>query len=170
MLGFPAHGHVCLFGLDGAVTRTAKVREATWEEMCEACLHERATREGTAFVPFDAIGDYDGYVGGRPREDGVHGWGNGRNGPALRRIRDKGAEPYEGSVRFVHAVRQARLRCAVVASSADGRDVARGRRLRGRPAPGACPQAARGLGTDPTWVAVFEDAVAGDLAELLEDR
>ena len=148
MLGLPAHVRACLFDLDGVLTQTAKVHAAAWKEMFDGYLRERATREGAAFVPFDAVGDYDEYVDGRPRADGVrtflaargielpegspqdppgaetvNGLGNRKNELVLRRIREDGVEPYEGSVRFLHAVRAAGLRCAVVSSSANCRDV-----------------------------------------------
>ncbi|MFJ9821869.1 HAD family hydrolase [Streptomyces sp. NPDC101151] len=204
MLGLPAHVRVCLFDLDGVLTRTAKVHAAAWKEMFDSYLRDRATREGTEFVPFDAVDDYDEYVDGRPREDGVrtflaargvhlpegapddppetetvNGLGNRKNGLVLRRIREDGVEPYEGSVRFVHAARDAGLRCAVVSSSANCRDVlaaagiedlfeeridgvvAHERGLRGKPAPDTYLEAARRLGTDPADAAVFEDALAG---------
>ncbi|MFJ9865982.1 HAD family hydrolase [Streptomyces sp. NPDC101165] len=204
MLGLPARVRSCLFDLDGVLTQTAKVHAAAWKEMFDTYLRERATREGTQFVPFDAVDDYDEYVDGRPRADGVrtflaargvhlpegtpddtpqaetvNGLGNRKNDLVLRRIREDGVEPYEGSVRFVHAVREAGLRCAVVSSSANCRDVlaaagiedlfdqridgvvATERRLRGKPAPDTYLEAARVLGTDPDAAAVFEDALAG---------
>lgn len=204
MLGLPAHVRACLFDLDGVLTRTATVHAAAWKEMFDDYLRERATREGTEFVPFDAVDDYDEYVDGRPREDGVrtflasrgvhlpegtpddapqaetvNGLGNRKNALVLRRIREDGVEPYEGSVRFVHAARDAGLRCAVVSSSANCRDVlaaagiedlfeqridgvvAHERRLRGKPAPDTYLEGARVLGTDPDAAAVFEDALAG---------
>lgn len=204
MLGLPAHVRACLFDLDGVLTQTAKVHAAAWKEMFDGYLHEHATREGTAFVPFDAVDDYDEYVDGRPREDGVrtflaargvhlpegspddppesetvNGLGTRKNNLVLRRIREDGVEPYEGSVRFVHAVRKAGLSCAVVSSSANCRDVlvaagiedlfdervdgvvARDRRLRGKPAPDTYLEAARVLGAEPDEAVVFEDALAG---------
>ncbi|MFF5858887.1 HAD family hydrolase [Streptomyces sp. NPDC012751] len=204
MLGLPAHVRACLFDLDGVLTRTAKVHAAAWKEMFDGYLRERANREGTAFVAFDAVRDYDEYVDGRPRADGVrtflaaraielpegaaddppdaetvHGLGNRKNILVLRRIREDGVEPYEGSVRFVRAVREAGLRRAVVSSSANCRDVlvaagiedlfeeridavvAHERRLRGKPAPDTFLEAARRLGTEAGAAAVFEDALAG---------
>ncbi|GAA3138269.1 beta-phosphoglucomutase family hydrolase [Streptomyces echinatus] len=204
MLGLPAHIRACLFDLDGVLTQTAKVHAAAWKEMFDGYLRERATREGTEFVPFDPVHDYDEYVDGRPREDGVrtflaareirlpegspddppeaetvNGLGTRKNDLVLRRIREEGVEAYEGSVRFVHAVRAAGMRCAVVSSSANCRDVlvaagiedlfderidgvvAHERRLRGKPAPDTFLEGARALATEPAEAAVFEDALAG---------
>jgi HAD superfamily hydrolase (TIGR01509 family) len=105
-------------------------------------------REGEHFRPFDAVSDYDEYVDGRPRADGVrtflasrgielpegadddppdretvHGLGNRKNELVLAKIREEGVEAYPGSVAFVHAVRDAKLATAVVSSSANCRDV-----------------------------------------------
>ncbi|MEV6686556.1 beta-phosphoglucomutase family hydrolase [Streptomyces sp. NPDC051130] len=148
MLGLPDHVSACLFDLDGVLTRTAKVHAAAWKEMFDDYLRRRADRDGSAFVPFDAVHDYDEYVDGRPREDGVrtflasrgitlpegtsgdgpdqetvHGLGNRKNELVLRAIREQGVESYEGSVDYVRAVRDAGLRRAVVSSSANCRDV-----------------------------------------------
>lgn len=204
MLGLPDHVRVCLFDLDGVLTRTAKVHAAAWKEMFDGYLRARAEREKGAFTPFDAVGDYDEYVDGRPREDGVrtflaargiqlpegspddppdaetvNGLGTRKNALVLRRIREDGVEPFEGSVRYVHAVRAAGLRCAVVSSSANCRDVlaaagiedlfdervdgvvARERGLRGKPAPDTYLEGARVLRATPAEAAVFEDALAG---------
>ncbi|MFJ3644897.1 beta-phosphoglucomutase family hydrolase [Streptomyces murinus] len=200
----PAHVRACLFDLDGVLTQTAKVHAAAWKEMFDAYLRERAQREGTKFVPFDAVRDYDEYVDGRPREDGVRTFlaargvrlpegspqdppdaetvqalGARKNELVLRRIREDGVEPYEGSVRFLREVRAAGLACAVVSSSANARDVlaaagiadlfdervdgvvTRERRLRGKPAPDTYLEAARELSMEPGAAAVFEDALAG---------
>ncbi|MEU2432841.1 MULTISPECIES: HAD family phosphatase [unclassified Streptomyces] len=148
MLGLPDHVRTCLFDLDGVLTRTAKVHAAAWKQMFDGCLRQWADREGTLFVPFDAVHDYDEYVDGRPREDGVrtflasrgielpegtpddppdaetvNGLGTRKNELVLRKIRDEGVEAYEGSVAFVRAARDAGLRRAVVSSSANCRDV-----------------------------------------------
>ncbi|WP_326647501.1 MULTISPECIES: beta-phosphoglucomutase family hydrolase [unclassified Streptomyces] len=148
MLGLPDHVRTCLFDLDGVLTRTAKVHAAAWKEMFDDYLRRRAEREGVPFEPFDAVHDYDEYVDGRPREDGVrtflasrgiqlpegapddgperetvNGLGTRKNALVLRKIREQGVEAYEGSVAYVSAARDAGLRRAVVSSSANCRDV-----------------------------------------------
>ncbi len=67
----PAGVTACLFDLDGVLTQTAKVHAAAWKQMFDDYLRERARRTGEAFVPFDPIRDYDQYVDGKPRYDGV---------------------------------------------------------------------------------------------------
>lgn len=148
MLGVPTGVTACLFDLDGVLTQTAKVHSAAWKQMFDDYLHERARRGDEPFVPFDAIRDYDQYVDGKPRYDGVraflasrglklpegdpddtpdaetiHGLGDRKNEIVLRLIREQGVQPYEGSVRYVKAVQAAGLRRAVVSSSTNCRDV-----------------------------------------------
>ena len=204
MLGLPDGIRGCLFDLDGVLTKTAKVHDAAWKEMFDDYLRERSQRTGEPFVPFDPVKDYDEYVDGKPRADGtrsflasrgielpegsdddppgaqtVHGLGNRKNEILLRRIRADGVEAYEGSVRYVRAVRDAGLRRAVVSSSANCRDVlvaagiedlfearidgvvAKREHLRGKPAPDTFLAGARALGLEPQEAAVFEDALAG---------
>jgi beta-phosphoglucomutase family hydrolase len=148
VLGLPDGVRGCLFDLDGVLTKTAKVHDAAWKEMFDAYLRERAQRTGEAFVPFDPVKDYDEYVDGKPRADGVrsflesrgitlpegqdddppsaetvHGLGNRKNEILLRRIREDGVEAYPGSVAFVRAVKGAGMPRAVVSSSANCHDV-----------------------------------------------
>src|SRR5690242_14284948 len=71
VLGVPDYVTALLFDLDGVLTPTAKMHNAAWTEMFNAYLKERADREHGPFVPFDPVTDYNGYVDGKPREDGV---------------------------------------------------------------------------------------------------
>ncbi|MFF7655363.1 HAD family hydrolase [Streptomyces sp. NPDC007983] len=144
-LCLPAGIGACLFDLDGVLTRTAVVHAAAWKQMFDEFLRRR---DGPSFRPFDKTTDYDEYVDGRPRADGVRtflasrdidlpegsaddppdkdtvqGLGNRKNILVLEKIREDGVEAYPGSVRFAEAVRAAGLRTAVVSSSANCRDV-----------------------------------------------
>jgi beta-phosphoglucomutase family hydrolase len=204
MLGLPDGIRVCLFDLDGVLTKTARVHAEAWKEMFDAYLRERAARTGEEFVPFDPVADYDEYVDGRPRYDGVRSFlasrgielpeggpddppgaetiralGDRKNELVLSLIQRQGVEVYEGSVRYVEAVRDAGLRRAVVSSSANTREVlaaagiedlfevridgvvAAREHLKGKPAPDTFLAAARALGVDSKEAAVFEDALAG---------
>jgi len=150
VLGLPDGIRACLFDLDGVLTQTAVVHAAAWKEMFDAFLQERASRLGEPFVPFDAADDYQPYVDGMPRADGVrsflasrgialpegdpddlpgtetvHGLGNRKNELVLERIRESGVMVYEGSVDYVRAVRDAGLARAVVSSSANTVDILR---------------------------------------------
>jgi beta-phosphoglucomutase family hydrolase len=150
MLGLPDGVRACLFDLDGVLTQTAKVHAAAWKQMFDDYLRSRASERGEQFVPFDEAADYDEYVDGKPREDGVRsflrsrdielpagaaadppgretvaGLGNRKNQIVLKLIHEQGVEPYEGSVRYVKAARAAGLRRAVVSSSTNCSDVLR---------------------------------------------
>jgi beta-phosphoglucomutase family hydrolase len=148
MLGLPEGVRACLFDLDGVLTQTAKVHAAAWKEMFDAFLRERAAKAGEPFRPFDPVADYDEYVDGKPRYDGVRsflaarsielpegeesdppgvetvtGLGNRKNELVLHVIREQGVEAYEGSVRYVRAAREAGLHRAVVSSSSNCREL-----------------------------------------------
>ena len=204
MLGLPDGIRGCLFDLDGVLTQTAKVHDAAWKQMFDEFLRERASQSGQPFTPFDPVKDYDEYVDGKPRADGtrsflesrgielpegtpddapdaetINGLGNRKNVILLEMIRTQGVEAYEGSVRYVRAVREAGLRRAVVSSSANCHDVlvaagiddlfearidgvvAQEQHLRGKPAPDTFLAGAKALGLEPSAAAVFEDALAG---------
>jgi HAD superfamily hydrolase (TIGR01509 family) len=150
------------------------------------------------------VSDYDEYVDGKPRYEGVRsflasrnidlpqgspsdppdkdtidGLGNRKNELVLELIHRDGVQPFDGSVRFVKAVRDAGLRRAVVSSSTNCRDVlvaagildlfeeivdgvvAEREHLAGKPAPDTFLAAARKVGVAPANAAVFEDALAG---------
>jgi beta-phosphoglucomutase family hydrolase len=148
MLGLPDDIEACLFDLDGVLTQTAKVHAAAWKQMFDEYLEARAERTGERFVPFDKGEDYNEYVDGKPRYDGVRsflqsrgidlpdgspddppsaetvdGLGNRKNQLVVELIEKDGVEAYEGSVRYVRAARDAGLRRVVVSSSANCRDV-----------------------------------------------
>jgi beta-phosphoglucomutase family hydrolase len=204
MLGLPDGVTACLFDLDGVLTQTAKVHADAWKSMFDAFLREWAPAHGQEFVAFDPGRDYDEYVDGKPRYEGVRsflesrgiklpqgtpsdsptaqtidGLGNRKNEIVLKLIRERGVQPYEGSVRYVHAASEAGLRRAVVSSSTNARDVLRAagiydlfeqivdgvvadrEHLKGKPAPDTFLAGARSLGIEPRAAAVFEDALAG---------
>ena len=204
MIGLPREIEACLFDLDGVLTQTAKVHAAAWKTMFDEFLRKRAQDRGEEFREFDAVRDYDEYVDGKPRYEGVRsflasrnielpqgspsdppdkdtidGLGNRKNELVLELIHRDGVQPYDGSVRFVKAVRDAGLRPAVVSSSTNCHDVlvaagivdlfevivdgvvAEHEHLAGKPALDTFLAAARRLGVEPAHAAVFEDALAG---------
>ena len=144
MLGLPDGIRACLFDMDGVLTETATVHARAWKSMFDAYLRRR---EGEGFSPFTQD-DYDRYVDGKPRYDGVRsflqsrgielpqgtpddppgaetvdGLGNRKNELVLQLIHDEGVHAYPGSVRYLDAVRDAALRRAVVSSSANCAEV-----------------------------------------------
>jgi beta-phosphoglucomutase family hydrolase len=204
MLGLPDGVTACLFDLDGVLTQTAKVHAKAWKQMFDQYLKDRAEARGEEFVPFDPVEDYDEYVDGKPRYEGVQsflaargidlprgdpsdppdketvdGLGNRKNEIVLKLIHDEGVQAYEGSVRYVNAVKDAGLRRAVVSSSTNCHDVlksagidglfdavidgvvAEREHLNGKPAPDTFLAGARAVGVEARAAAVFEDALAG---------
>ncbi len=137
-----------LFDLDGVLTKTAVVHDRAWKQTFDAFLKQRAEAKGEDFKPFDSGSDYNEYVDGKPRYDGVRsflqsrgielpegdpgdapdaetvcGLGNRKNEMVLELIERDGVEPYAGSVAFVEAARAGGLRRAVVSASANCKDV-----------------------------------------------
>jgi HAD superfamily hydrolase (TIGR01509 family) len=172
--------------------------------MFDEFLRQRSERTGEPFVPFDPRADYEKYVDGKPRADGtrsflasrgielpqgdpdddpgaptVNGLGNRKNQALLERIAADGVQVYDGSVRYLHAVRAAGVRTALVSSSANTVEilrvtgladlfearidglVARERGLPGKPAPDTFLAGAAELGVGAHEAVVFEDALAG---------
>jgi beta-phosphoglucomutase family hydrolase len=202
VLGLPDDITALLFDLDGVLTPTAKIHFKAWKQTFDEFLKER---DGDSFKGFTQD-DYNQYVDGMSRFDGVrsflksrgielpegaendpgsggeptiHGLGNRKNDLVRELIEKDGVKPYEGSLRFVQAARDAGLARAVVSASANCRPVLRSagiedlfdaiidgqvadeQQLRGKPHPDTYLAGARALGVDPSVGAVFEDATAG---------
>ena len=198
------HYDAVLFDLDGVITDTARLHAACWKEMFDGFLHKRAAEKGESFYPFDLDNDYRLHVDGKPRFDGVRdflrsrgielpegspddspetqtvgGLGNRKNILVNKIIAEKGVEPYEGSVRLIHQLRQQGFRTAVVTSSqnceavlkaakldgnfdvqVDGNEI-EAKQLAGKPAPDTFLMAAKLLGVEPHRAVVIEDAISG---------
>jgi beta-phosphoglucomutase family hydrolase len=199
VLGLPDDIRACLFDLDGVLTQTAKVHQAAWKRTFDEFLRHR----DPAAVEFSAA-DYNRFVDGKPRKDGVRdvlasrgiplpegadddpadaptisGVATRKNELLLRELEEHGVEVYDGSMRYLRAVKDAGLSAAVVTASANGGHVievagfgdlidaridglvtAR-EGLRGKPAPDTFLAGARALGVPPAQAAVFEDALSG---------
>jgi beta-phosphoglucomutase family hydrolase len=199
VLGLPDDIRACLFDLDGVLTQTAKVHQAAWKRTFDEFLRGRDPE-----APEFTQDDYNRFVDGKPREDGVRDFlasrgitlpegedgdpadaatGRGvatrKNELLLRELDEHGVQVYEGSMRYLRAVRDAGLATAVVTASANGESVvaaggfadlidarvdgltAKREGLRGKPAPDGFLAGARALGVAPAQAAVFEDALAG---------
>lgn len=203
-LGLPEKVRACLFDLDGVLTDTASLHAKAWTAMFDAYLAERTQRTGERFARFDPTADYRHYVDGKKREDGirsflgsrginlpdghpddsgtaetVYGLGNRKNHIFQQLLHDDGVKVFDGSRRYLEAVRAAGLSVAVVSSSANTRDVLattgldrfvqqrvdgvtlRDEHLAGKPAPDSFLRAAQLLDVPPAAAAVFEDALSG---------
>ena len=204
MLGLPDAVHACLFDLDGVLTDTASVHTQAWKAMFDDFLRKRADSEGEEFVPFDPDKDYRKYVDGKPREDGVrsflesrgielpegdaddppdadtvHGLGTRKNDAFQETLHKDGVKVFDGSRRYLEAVKEAGLKIAVVSSSANTKEILkvagiedfveqrvdgvtlREEHIEGKPAPDSYLRAAELLDVEPGAAAVFEDAISG---------
>jgi beta-phosphoglucomutase family hydrolase len=130
-----------LFDLDGVLTDTASVHDAAWKVTFDELLARRAG-PGAPFTPFDPVTDYEQFVDGQPRLDGIRSflssrhihlsegspddgpqgetvWGVGRrkNELLLRMLAEGGVTAFPGSVALVRAVRESGCQVAVVSAS-----------------------------------------------------
>jgi beta-phosphoglucomutase family hydrolase len=130
-----------LLDLDGVITDTATLHEASWKRTFDTYLGRRAAQSGEPFQPFDHA-DYRLYVDGKPRSDGVRdflasrsislpegtvddppeaetvgGLGNRKNALLNAVIAEEGVQPYPGSVALIHWLREKGFKLAVVTSS-----------------------------------------------------
>jgi HAD superfamily hydrolase (TIGR01509 family) len=138
--GLPDHVRVCLFDLDGVLTRTATVHFAAWKRAFDEFLQRFDPQQ----PEFSQV-DYNRYVDGRHRADGVRGFlasrgitlpegtaddpadaatvqaiATRKNEMVLRELDEHGVETYPGSVDYLRAVKRAGLATAVVTASANG--------------------------------------------------
>jgi beta-phosphoglucomutase family hydrolase len=193
-----------LLDLDGVVTDTARLHALCWKSAFDELLERRSRTTGEPFRPFDLEADYLAYVDGKPRWDGVRdflasrgirlpegaadapaeedsvaGLARRKDDAFERRLREEGVDVYPGSVRWLHHLRSAGLRTAVVSSSHHCEEVLRAAGLEalfdarvdgfvadrlglpGKPAPDAFCEGARRLGVAPARALVVEDALAG---------
>ncbi len=136
------HVEAVLFDLDGVLTATAKVHAACWKQAFDEFLQRRAAKSQEPFRPFDSKTDYEDYVDGKPRNDGVRsflqsrgielpqghpddppdreticGLGNRKNELFNQALEFEGVEVYAGSVAWLRQLRQAGMKTAVVSSS-----------------------------------------------------
>lgn len=131
-----------LFDLDGVVTETAKVHAVCWKKVFDHFLTEHALRTGEPFRPFDIASDYNQYVDGKLRQEGVRSflasrnielpfgdpagpsdqttiWGIGKRKDEMFTavLREQGVDILEDGMALIHHVRARGLKTAVVSSS-----------------------------------------------------
>jgi beta-phosphoglucomutase family hydrolase len=134
-LGLPDNIAACLFDLDGVITQTARQHAQAWKETFESVLH----------VPFDAVKDYDEYVDGKPREEGVKSFMEARgltpdpetvasiaqqkDARFLQLLHEQGVQTYPGTLRYIDQARKQRKKLAVVSASRHTTEVLRAAKL-----------------------------------------
>jgi len=187
-----------LFDLDGVLTPTAEVHMQAWRQLFTDFLTKRGINQ-----PY-LDSDYFDYIDGKPRYDGVRallasrgiqlaqgdpgdspdletvcGLGNRKNEFFAAVLREKGVQPYAGSVQLLDHLAERGTKIAVVTSSrnatavleaadlgprfnvvVDG-NVAAEKGLRGKPSPDTFVAAAEELGVPVQRAVVFEDALSG---------
>jgi Cof subfamily protein (haloacid dehalogenase superfamily)/HAD superfamily hydrolase (TIGR01509 family) len=194
-LGLPPRARACLFNLDGVLAQLGSMRAEAWKRLLDGYLQKRAADVGEPFVPFDPVRDYRQHFEGRlPREavrsfldsrgielpdHTLHALAERKREILLELYGRKRVATYEGSVRYLRAVRAAGLRTAVVSSSRtcehalasagmtdlfdariDGA-VAQAENLESLPAPDTYLAAAHAVGVDREEAVVFDDALIG---------
>jgi HAD superfamily hydrolase (TIGR01509 family) len=132
------------------LTDTARIHRHAWKVMFDEFLCRRALETGEEFVPFDEFRDYEAYIDGRLRYDGVRsflssrrielpdgsfadppsattvcGLGNRKERAVIATLRTEGVSAFDGSARYLVAARNAGLRRAVVSASTNCRAILR---------------------------------------------
>lgn len=136
-----------IFDMDGVITDTARIHAASWEKMFNEFLESRSTETRTKFEPFDIDKDYNLYIDGKPRFDGVrsflhsrgidlpmgkpedidlrtvYGLGNRKNSYFLEVLKKEKIKVYESTVELIKTLKENGLKVAVISSSRNARAV-----------------------------------------------
>jgi HAD superfamily hydrolase (TIGR01509 family) len=133
--------------LEGVLTGAAAIHAAAWAETFDELLLQRSESADGRFAPyapFNPRTDYERYIHGRPRIEGVyaflasrgirlpegtpddpptaetiHGLATRKNHALLRRLSAEGVKAHEGARHYLEALRDAGLHAAVVSASAN---------------------------------------------------
>lgn len=151
LLGLDAGTRACVFDLDGVLTPSAALHAAAWQETFDPLLarhHESSGERYGPWRPFDTHHDYDSYIHGRPRIEGVHaflasrgirlpegspgdvagietahGLANLKNEVLRRRLSVEGVRAFVGATRYLETAQEAGLLVAVVSASENTRSI-----------------------------------------------
>jgi HAD superfamily hydrolase (TIGR01509 family) len=143
-IGLDPAVRACLFDLDGVLTRAAEIHAEAWKRTFDAFLTAYDARGSRHISPFDEQTDYELYLDGRTRTDGIrgflgsrgiempmgepddkpgtdtmHGIGAAKQSEFLALLETHGPRLDHDAVRYVREARFAGLSCAVVTSSAN---------------------------------------------------
>lgn len=142
MLGVPAGTRACLFDLDGVLTTSATLHAAAWADVFDDVLLRLSERAGWHFVPFDPVDDYQSFLDGRtrlegidaflasrgirlpegrpedpPEADSIHGLAKRKRDALARGLHAQGIAALPGARRYLQAAGHAGIGRAVVSSS-----------------------------------------------------
>lgn len=137
-----------VFDMDGVVTDTATVHASAWKKLFDTYLKQVAMATGADFVPFDEKADYQRYVDGKNRYDGVRSFlesrglrlpegspsdpagsdtvcalGNDKDTYFLADVRENGVRAYESTVRLIRDLRSAGVKIGLVSASRNAPEV-----------------------------------------------
>jgi len=137
-----------IFDMDGVVTDTATVHAAAWKKLFDHYLKQVAMAAGTDFVPFDKQADYERFVDGKNRYDGVRSFlasrgihlpdgdpsdapgsdtvcamGNDKDTYFLTDVRENGVRPYDSTVRLIRDLRAKGVKIGLVSASRNAEEV-----------------------------------------------
>ena len=137
-----------IFDMDGVVTDTAVVHAAAWKKLFDAYLKTIAMATGADILPFDERADYERYVDGKNRYDGVRSFlqsrgihlpegspddpagsdtvcamGNDKDNFFLEHVRLHGVRAYPSTVRVIRHLRARGVRTALVSASRNADEV-----------------------------------------------
>ena len=147
MLGLTDDVDACVFELEGVLTGASSIHAAAWAETFQGLLLARAELDGERlgpYAPFNPRTDYDTFIQGRPRIEGVraflasrgirlpegspgdpptaetvNGLAQRKNLALLRRLAGDGVQAHAGARHYLEALREAGLHAAVVSASAN---------------------------------------------------
>lgn len=137
-----------VFDMDGVVTDTATVHATAWKKLFDTYLKQLAMATGVDFVPFDEKADYQRYVDGKNRYDGVRSFlesrgihlpegdpsdpagsdtvcamGNDKDTYFLAHVRQHGVRPYDSTVRLIEDLRAKGVKIGLVSASRNAPEV-----------------------------------------------
>lgn len=140
-----------IFDMDGVITQTADVHAIAWKRLFDDFLKKRSEENGEPFVPFDSDLDYNKYVDGKPRQDGiisflhsrgieiplgspddgsksftVYGMGAKKNGYFLDHLAKHGINPFPSTVELIKDLKRSGIKVAVISSSKNCKGVLEG--------------------------------------------
>jgi beta-phosphoglucomutase-like phosphatase (HAD superfamily) len=146
-VGLPAAIEACLFDLDGVLTASADIHFAAWADAFDAFFgrhFEQASVHFSQYARLSRRADYDEYLAGRPRLDGVHaflasrgitlpegscddppgaatsyGLANAKSASLSRRLEHEGVMAFAGAAKYLDLAAIAGLPCVVISPSAN---------------------------------------------------
>ncbi len=136
----------CIMDMDGVVTNTAELHARAWKRMFDDFLTAPSHLKEEKNQPFDIKRDYQDYVDGKPRYDGVQsfiasrgmalpygkpddppdketicGLGNRKNQVFAALVEKEGVRAFDSTISFIKKGREAGLRFALISSSRNAR-------------------------------------------------